>query len=1725
MLRHKIAPLFLIALLLAWTPRAQGGAPLKGARYQAGELIVRFRPGAEPADATAPTVAKAGGKTAAGPLKAAEFSNARRPESLKRLERRHRVREGRPLAQGGGLTAAARARTGGSAKGAAALEGAWLLRLDPAADLEQTLKDYRSDPAVLYAEPNYIGSMAYVPSDPLYPQTSATLRQIGMEQAWGVQPGATNATVNVAVIDSGVDAMHPDLVKAVDLANSYNFTDNNQHIFDDLGHGTRVAGIIGASANNRIGIAGVAFGCRLMSLDVITSTGLVTVADVAKAIDWALQRGADLINISICFRAYSVTLDGACRDAAGMGVLVVAAAGNENQGDFAVYPAAHDGVLGVGAVDASGARASWSNYSGACSTLVDLVAPGDKIFSTIPNGQYNGIYGSGTSFAAPLVTGVAALLKSRHHEQSGGALRQHLLATANPVAAGFKPQGGAGAGLLSAARALATPMQPALSIARVAVDDAKAYSALNNADGRLQKGETVRLVVHLKNSGADALASAGEMAVAATLTTTDTLVTLSDRRAQWGAILSGQTRPATDGFTSVTLAAASPAHPIAFQLHYSTDGQTTQTLNFEAPAETYAIPPNIIGANTTWGAESTWLITQPTFVMGAAKLTIQPGTTIRFEPAGRLEVRGALDAQGTAELPITFSSLKGTSDGDFKLPHSFNAGIYRTQDACLGDADNDGRMESVYIYPDQQRVMLCRWNGVAMDVSGTRQIPFTPASVTIADANNDGRNEVLTADTLNSKIYQIPVAKLDLGAPTPVATCPYPYWLTVDDVDNDGRNEILAVCYKNPLAKTGFRLMMLRANAAGGYGAPVELTSSDEKNFWMIRVGDADNDGKKEVLGMFADDFSPNGMPQVGRIHAWRWNGATVSEVASIYQLKNVYLAIGDADNDGKNEVVVSTQDGVHIMRLAGGQFQDKALIDNSYASWCPVLVADADNDGRNELLIAGGPDLARDNIITSYRWNGSGYGIVNIESVIFLSLRLMHGDINGDGLNDLWAAGPSQSSILLWDPEAITGPSYGGLGLAAEPKPGVWLTSAAKSATLAHCVFQFAPVLDESTTALISDCVFDRSGGDYALQSLTGANPLLRCEARGNSRGHGIVAGAKALTDCVATNNRGIGLQGGLMTNCRARGNGSIGIAGYYPGAFDWTSLLPGGDPGNAEAIACQAIGNGRTGIVVKTRAVECKSSDNSDRGIDAREVTSCTAVNNWSDGITGLTVSHSIAQLNGGKGIRTWAADAASTLSTAADCQALDNSGVGIEVYGPIDRCIAARNGGSGLRSEDAITQSLASANAGNGLDARGSLISCTSLRNALHGAVRGFFGKISNSQLLENGQCGYYTDNAPYNPAASRGALERCLVAGNKGPGVQYNVALRDCTIRDNSGPGVVNAYALTGCNIYGNGGVTGIDYREERPSQTLMQLNLSGNYWGPLTTPVMQANPWQTYFNIPAIFDFLDNTNLCEVQYDPHLVAENPQALPDTSSSGGPDASAPAYLAKVEPALDTPLNVGVATFRLTFSKPMNRQRPLAVSFGLQAPYTANIVQSVPGWVSDTVWQGSFAIQTNTADGTCTLSVNGAVDASGFALPADTAHRFVVETTGKPAANNGLAIGQGTKVKLVWKAPNGPIPGMGTIAGFNVMRSSGDLPDEFTHPVNDALVPASAHDAQGNYECYDADVEPFTTYFYLIYLVDADMNAVQYGAPIKFTTGDLIEEPPPVERNAVSDWTAYR
>jgi serine protease len=325
----------------------------------------------------------------------------------------------------------------------------------PEGRMATVLAALRADPAVEYAHPDQRmraledPPLAPAPAEPEPPVEDPDLdklwgmRKVSAPQAW--ESWKNGRAVTVAIVDSGIDYNHEDLAlnlwRGTDGARGetigYDFMNGDALPFDDSGHGTHVAGVIGAAGGNGVGISGVAPKAALMALKFMNAKGGLT-SDAIRSLAFAAGHGARIINASWGAPVSTTEPDEnrALREAVeqlrARGILFVAAAGNfgfSNDGPNQVVPASYDSdnVVSVIGTDVFDRLDIFSNF-GAVST--DLAAPGVGIYSTLP-----AVYGkrSGTSMAAPHVTGAAALLWSRHPDWNYLQIKNALMATVDPV--------------------------------------------------------------------------------------------------------------------------------------------------------------------------------------------------------------------------------------------------------------------------------------------------------------------------------------------------------------------------------------------------------------------------------------------------------------------------------------------------------------------------------------------------------------------------------------------------------------------------------------------------------------------------------------------------------------------------------------------------------------------------------------------------------------------------------------------------------------------------------------------------------------------------------------------------------------------------------------------------------------------------------------------------------------------------------------------------------------------------------------------------------------------------------------------------------------------------------------------------------------------------------------------------------------------------------------------
>ncbi|WP_416729755.1 Ig-like domain-containing protein [Fictibacillus sp. JL2B1089] len=290
--------------------------------------------------------------------------------------------------------------------------------------VDSYIKELEKRDDVEFAEPDHIIKLDHTPND-TYFDYQWHHETIQTESAWDKSKGSSS--VVVAVIDNGIDLTHSDLKNRI--VSPYDTVYDSSTTLTAGDHGTHVAGIIGSSMDNYLGTVGVAPNTSIMPIDAFYGESAYA-SDVIEGIYYAVNNGADVINMSLGSSNYNYSYDAAIQYAHENGVVIVAAAGNDGTSTMH-YPAAYDNVIAVGSTTESDSRSYFSNYG----YWVDIMAPGSYIYSTLPYSSYGSM--SGTSMASPVVAGVAALILANEPNLSNYEVEQRLYDTADYLGSSY----------------------------------------------------------------------------------------------------------------------------------------------------------------------------------------------------------------------------------------------------------------------------------------------------------------------------------------------------------------------------------------------------------------------------------------------------------------------------------------------------------------------------------------------------------------------------------------------------------------------------------------------------------------------------------------------------------------------------------------------------------------------------------------------------------------------------------------------------------------------------------------------------------------------------------------------------------------------------------------------------------------------------------------------------------------------------------------------------------------------------------------------------------------------------------------------------------------------------------------------------------------------------------------------------------------------------------------
>lgn len=561
----------------------------------------------------------------------------------------------------------------------------------------------------------------------------------------------------VAVIDTGVDYTHKDLADNIwvnegeipgngidDDSNGYvddvhgvDFVDGDCDPMDEHGHGTHAAGIIAMTPGNGGGV-GVAYGAKIMCVRAGQANGSFASSDIAKAIKYAADNGADVINMSFGGTGRSYLVESALQDAFPSCVLV-AAAGNDglpttdaiNAGYFNtedIYPAGYKYVLGVMATDNNKSLASFSNwdYLEGQNCEYEMAAPGVNIYSTLPGNRY--ACWSGTSMATPNVAAAAAILRSKYTDKSKYSSRYIMgqLCSATTSSVGFiAPKGDFHSyPVLNIRDSLTKQAQPELSLDEVYTLDYQDVSSLNNGDGIAQPGETIDMGIAVWNrwgAATDITVKVDADSVAGIPNKYVEFINDEIKLSDVGTFAS-----VNNGFTYTDEKLTGISNPIRFKIKEGTPNDIQITFNISITAKnglderddnlysssaSYTLTvqngvalSGIINEDMTLTNDKLWILENNVLIPEGVTVTVEPGTRIQFwsaDPNNKygananvyLQVEGRFIAEGTEEQLIEMYPGKGFED---KAVTITGTGSYIDfKDSGLVDDDYDKKYASL----------------------------------------------------------------------------------------------------------------------------------------------------------------------------------------------------------------------------------------------------------------------------------------------------------------------------------------------------------------------------------------------------------------------------------------------------------------------------------------------------------------------------------------------------------------------------------------------------------------------------------------------------------------------------------------------------------------------------------------------------------------------------------------------------------------------------------------------------------------------------------------------------------------------------------------------------------------------------------------------------------------------------------------------------------------------
>lgn len=876
----------------------------------------------------------------------------------------------------------------------------------------------------------------YTPSDEFFNQ-QPWLRRISAPLAWEITRGSPS--IIIGIIDTGIDHTHRDLrdniwrnpgeipdngldddnngfiddvigwdfVDAPSLPAGGDYLDRDNDPMDDFGHGTYVAGCAAGSTDNGVCYASVGFGCRLMPLRAGNANGTLEEDDIAAAVLYGTANGARIINMSFGDVVASPFLREVVQIAHSHGVVLTASAGNANN-DGIHYPSGFPEVISVGATDTLDRRASFSNYG----PSVDIMAPGDYISSTILGGECGQwVFPSGTSYAAPIVAGVAGLVLSVDSTLQPDDLLDILRSTADDLGpAGWDPI--FTSGRVNARRAVEVASFGADAIARI-------HSPRNDS------GVRDAFVISGTASGAAFNSYSLEFGVGENPTSWQPAASGNQR--VFSNMLGTITAPQRDTVLVVRLKvrASNGNESVDFvHLYVQNDEPTIDSLRSRLVLDADGYAQQIL-AWTNQFTSATLLMTNTSGdsiredfgYVSDAHVAVISQERYRGDWTATLRVTNLL-GESALSAAFPYSSVQ-TGILPFLYSQSQTTVPHGVLGSFTSDYDCDSRPE-LWVLPVNENLIVdtlepYEWSGSTFIETEDTYGPHIPQAW--GDADGDGLFEMAARRFVETRIWE---QSAPCGAPSNIVLETFSAdsefvisrFVRVDSAS--GRDDILA----RIRTSSGSRMALFSVSPNYAVARRVVLpnTTTGQNNMGPpgSAVGDLDRDG---LLDVIYGDYD-------GDIIWCEWNGSEAVQVYSLRLRQNDatnWMAIGDFDGDGEQELIAGCRSNAgyssESQRLLQGwdyyifeSFLDNelaavdsiAILGNENVSVNPasVLASDLNNDGRDEIIISSYPDL----YIISYN-NLSGRYEPVWHDLPSKSGAMTTVDLNGNGVKELIAS------------------------------------------------------------------------------------------------------------------------------------------------------------------------------------------------------------------------------------------------------------------------------------------------------------------------------------------------------------------------------------------------------------------------------------------------------------------------------------------------------------------------------------------------------------------------------------------------------------------------------------------------------------------------------------------------------------------------------------------------